>query len=102
MNTALSKVAVLNCTGIATVIDWLVNGQPIDDTLRRKGFDDFTPLVTLNKAQDLRLNTLNVTGSSDNNGTNVSCVATLISSTIRPIARSEPALILVQGIQKDN
>ena len=97
VNITLSKVAVLNCTAIATWIIWLVNGEPIDDTLRSKGFDDYTELVTLNETQDLRLKTLNVTGSSDSNGTSISCFVALFHSTTHPIATSEPALILVQG-----
>ena len=92
-NVSLNEVAVLNCTAIATFIDWEVNGQAVDKSTRSKGFDDSTPLVTLNKQQNLRMRALGVTGSSDSNTTNIKCVA--IHNV--PV-KSEPALILVQGI----
>ena len=96
INISLNEVAVLNCTAIATFINWEVNGQPIDDHISQD-FDDSARPVLVNETQNLRMRTLRVTGSSDSNGSNITCVAVLATSTTHPIAISEPALILVQG-----
>ena len=95
-NISLNEVAKLNCTAIATFIIWEVNGQPVGD-LDSPDFDSSAQTMLVNGTQNLRVRTLRVTGSSDSNGSNITCVAVLHTSATHPIAISEPALILVQG-----
>ena len=98
MNISLNEVAVLNCTAIATFINWEVNGQPVNDLDSPDfSYSASTVVVRVNETQTLRMSTLKVTGSSDSNGSNITCFAFLLTSTTHPIAKSEPALILVQG-----
>ena len=97
VNISLNDVAEINCKAIATFINWVVNGQPLDNAIRSKGFDDSLPIVTLNETRDLRMRTLRVVGSSDSDGANITCSVLLLTTTIFDVAESEPALILVQG-----
>ena len=94
VNITLNGVALFNCTAIATLINWEANGEP---TLRSEGFDDTAAPVVLDQTQSLRMATLRVVGSSNSNNVSVVCVAVLVSSTIKPVERSEAALLLVQG-----
>ena len=98
-NVSLNEVAVFNCTAITTFINWEVNGQFVDDQTRRKGFDDTASLVTLDAAKNLRMRVLRVLGSPDSNDSNITCVAIRLGLNT---LRSEPALILVQGIIHSN
>ena len=95
VNISLNEVAEINCIAIATFTAWEVNGQPFDNAIRSKGFDDSAPTVILNETQNLRMRTLRVVGSPDSNGANITCIAIQISPL--SAATSEPALILVQG-----
>ena len=98
VNISVDEVAVFNCTAIATFIRWEADGQPLNNITRSKGFDDTAPIVALNHTTGLHMRTLSVVGSPDTNGTNITCFALLrISSTMFGAAKSEPALILVQG-----
>ena len=98
VNISLNEVAEINCIAIATFINWVTNGQPLENAIRDKGFDDSSPTVTLNETKELRMRILRVVGSPDSNGANISCIAFLhITATNVSTAVSEPALILVQG-----
>ena len=99
MNVSLNGFAMFNCTAIATLITWEIDGVLIDGDLRGKGFDDATPVVTLDGAQDLRGTSLRVLGSPDSNNVSITCVALIpITLTTVDVNTSEPALMLVQGI----
>ena len=98
-NISLNGVAVLNCTAVAVRIRWKVNGEPADDW-RTRGIDNRSPTVDLNETQELRKATLTVKGSHETNNVSVVCIAFLTSSTTTPVAKSKPALILVQGNYK--
>ena len=95
MNISWNGVALINCTAIATFIDWEANGKQID-SFRSKGFDDTAASVVLNRTQSLRMATLRVVGSSNSNNVSVVCVA-LLPSSDNIVERSTAALILVQG-----
>ena len=99
VNISLKKVAKINTIAFATYINWKVNGEPVDNVTRSKGFNDSVQEEPLDKTRNLRMRTLRVVGSPDSNGANITCVAYLqsSSSTDFDAAESEPALILVQG-----
>ena len=100
MNVSLNEFAMFNCTAIASLITWEIDGVLIDSDgdIRDKGFDNSAPLVTLNLTQDLRSTSLRVLGSPYSNNVSITCVA-IISLTLatNDVNTSEPALLLVQG-----
>ena len=75
MNISWNGVAFINCTAIATFVDWESNGILID-RLQNRGFDR-APTVALNITQNLRMSTLKVVGSSNSSNVSVVCVALL-------------------------
>ena len=94
VNIAVNAKANFTCTAVAGEIEWEVNGQPVDDHLRSRGFDDeAVPLTLLNATQNLRTRTMSVNGSTDNNGSIITCVAYFTSPF--SIMESDPALLLV-------
>ena len=94
MNIAVNGTANFTCTAVAQEIEWEVNGQPVDDHLRSRGFnDDAVPLTLLNATQNLRTRTMSVNGSADNNGTIITCVALFTSPF--SIMKSDPVVLLV-------
>ena len=98
MNVSLNGFATFNCTAIASLITWEIDGVLINGDLRDKGFDDTAPVVTLDGTQDLRGTSLRVLGSLNNNNTNITCVAIIpVTLTTNNVNTSEPALMLVQG-----
>ena len=93
MNAALNITVHFTCTAFALDIEWEVNGKTITPDLRNRGFDDSSPLITLNSTQNLHMSTIAVLGSVDNNGSNITCVALSLSAPF--ILESEPAVLLV-------
>ena len=98
MNISSGDPAVFNCTATATFINWEVNGAALNADLMSKGFDN--PItIDLNVLQDLRMSKLGVLGSPDNDNISIVCVAVLrFSATMFVSKRSDPALLLVQGM----
>ena len=91
---ALNRTVNFTCTAVAQEIEWEVNGQPYDSLLVSRGFDDSSPLITLNATQNLRTRKLPVLASANNNNTNISCVVYFIVPAFS-VATSEPAMLLV-------
>ena len=98
MNVSLNGFATFNCTAIASIITWEIDGVIIDGDIRDKGFDDSAPELTLNLTQNLRSTSLRVLGSPDSNNVSITCVAIIpLTSFTNEADTSEPALMLVQG-----
>ena len=98
MNVSLNGFAMLNCTAIASLITWEIDGLLIDSDIRDKGFDDSAFVVTLNLTQDLHDTLLRVLGSPDSNNVSITCLAIIpITPFTNDVNTSEPALMLVQG-----
>ena len=93
VDAALNITVPFTCTAIAIDIEWEVNGETITPDLRNRGFDDSSPLITLNSTQNLHMSTIAVLGSADNNGSNITCLAASLSAPF--IVKSEPAVLLV-------
>ena len=93
VNAVLNITVHFTCTAIAIDIEWEVNGDSITPDLRNRGFDDSSPLITLNSTQNLHMSTMAVLGSADNNGSNITCVALSLSAPF--ILESEPAVLLI-------
>ena len=79
VNVGLNKSANITCTAIADDIRWEVNGVPIAPDLRSRGFDDSSPLIPVNVTQNLHMRTMRVFGSAENNNTNITCIAVIIT-----------------------
>ena len=98
INITLGEVAVMNCTAVATLIHWEINGYSVID-YNDKGFHDSpTEDIFDGIIQNLRTKKLWVTGSSDSDGAQVVCVATLAVNDGFQSVVSKPAIVLVQGI----
>ena len=98
VNVSSGDHAVFNCTAIATFINWEVYGGPLDSNLISRGFK---PQLTieLNVSQNLRMGSLRVLGSPDNDDVSIVCVALLQLPSFMFVANgSDPVLLLVQGI----
>ena len=93
VNAVLNITVSFTCTAIALDIEWEVNGETITPDLRNRGFDDSSPLITLNSTQNLHMSTIAVLGSADNNGSNIACLAISLSAPF--LVKSEPAVLLV-------
>ena len=91
---ALNRTVNFTCTAVTQEIEWKVNGRPVDSVLVSRGFDDSSPLITLNATQNLRTRKLTVLASAYNNNTNISCVVYFIVPVFS-VATSEPAVFLV-------
>ena len=92
VNAGLNKTINFTCTAIANNIRWKANKTLIGPDLRSRGFDDSTPQITLNLTQNLRTSTMLVSGSSENNNTNITCFSFV---SIVSVDESEAALLLV-------
>ena len=94
VNITVNRTANFTCTAVASTIEWEVNGQPVDDAeIRSRGFDDSSPLILLDSAQNLYTRTMSAFGSVDNNGSSITCVAILLVPFSTFV--SEPAVLLV-------
>ena len=93
VSAALNRTVHFTCTASAIDIQWEVNGERVNSDLRNRGFDDSSPLMALNITQNLHMSVINVLGSADNNGSNITCVALSLSAPF--ILESEPAVLLV-------
>ena len=91
VNITLNKVAVINCTSTAPVILWEIDGYGVQQ------FSNITESET-ETVQNLHTRKLWVTGSPDNDGVQVVCLALLYVNGELETKASEPALIRVQGI----
>ena len=98
---ALNRTVNFTCTAVAQEIEWEVNGQPIDSVLTSRGFDDSSPLITLNATQNLRTRKLPVLASANNNNTNISCVVYFVNPVFS-IVTSESTVLLVFEPGMDN
>ena len=97
LNITINEVAVMNCTAVATYIDWEVNHVSVL-VYSDKGIIQ-SETVTHDAAQNLRTRKLWVTGSSDSDGARIVCVVTLFNSDdSHQTISSEPALVRVQGL----
>lgn len=96
VNITLNKVAQVNCTAIASVILWAVNGEPAEH-VNKEVFDDSGDLKVLNKSENLRMKTLTITGALCSNNATLACIAALHIEDEFEYAESTPATILVQG-----
>ena len=82
-NQQISHLMDLQCTAIASLITWEIDGVLINDgDLRDKGFDDSAPTLTLNLTQDLHSTSLRVLGSPDSNNVSITCLACNYSNNI--------------------
>ena len=100
MNVSLNGFAMFNCTAIASLITWEIDGVLIDSDIRGKGFDDSAPELTLNLTQNLRSTSLRVLGSPDSNNVSITCLAIIpITPFTNDVNTSEPALMLVRGMK---
>ena len=97
VNISLNEIAQINCTAIATFINWKVDGKIVDD-LRNEGIDSFDDTASaVHLGENLLLVTLRVKGSPYSNNVNVTCVAILSIGGDHTEAFSEPALLRVLG-----
>ena len=96
VNITLNQKVLLNCTAVATFINWLVNEKPVSDH-DRTVFSDSAKTRTL--GSQLRTRSLSVLGTPESNDSRIICVGTIHS----PFSQdsSDPALILVQGGKHD-
>ena len=92
VNITLNQRVLLNCTAVATFINWFVNGKPISDH-DMTVFNDSAKTRTL--GSQLRTRSLSVLGTSESNESRITCVGTTHSPPSQE--SSDPALILVQG-----
>ena len=93
VNVSINAVAEFTCTAVASNIIWRANGQQID-----KGERAELKEVVVNEILNIRMSTLNLTASSTDNATNITCFAGSFSPSVTT-AESYPALLLVQGSQ---
>ena len=100
-NIIQNRTSVLSCTAVGQFINWLVNNRSIDSELNARGFESSTTVI-VNSSLNLRERNLSVLGSTENNGSVVTCVAVIISP--QSTATSEPVEVTVrhQGIIDDN
>ena len=94
VDSVLNRTVNFTCSAVAQEIEWEVNGQTLDSVLMSRGFDNSSPLITLNATQNLRTRKLPVLASAVNNNTNITCLAYFLVPVFT-IATSEPAVLLV-------
>ena len=84
-------MAEFTCTAVASAIIWRANGQQIDE-------GDVVKITTVlvNGTLSIRKSTLELTVSSTDDATNITCTAITESSTS---PESDPVLLLVQGVE---
>lgn len=88
----------MNCTAVANIIHWEINGYSILNYNDKEFTESPTERILNGIIQNLRTKKLWVTGSSDSDGAQVVCVATLDVNDGFESLVSEPAIVLVQGI----
>ena len=91
VNISLNGVAEFNCTGSADTFIWESNEEPIGNEM---GIVIST--TTVNEANSIRMSVLRVTASSFDVSKNITCTA--ISLNPLSTVKSEPAILMVQGI----
>ena len=84
-------MAVFTCTAVADTFTWQANGLQIDEV---EG-EIFITNIELDLTLNIRESTLELTVSSTDNATNITCTAISISPLA--INKSDPVLLLVQG-----
>ena len=91
VNISLNGVAVFNCTYVPLLI-WLADG--VDQIVNGSNGYKFSTMP--HGLPNIRTTTLEVTASVDNNNTNITCTAFSFSPLSN--SKSEPALLLIQGM----
>ena len=91
VNAGLNKTIIFTCTAIANNIRWKVNKTFVGSDLRSRGFDDSSPILTLNVTQNLCTRTMVVSALSENNNTNITCFSFV---SFVSIVESEAALLV--------
>ena len=91
VNVSVNGAAVFNCTAVGNSFIWRANGIEIDE-----GMGTILMQVLVDGTEGIRRSTLRVSVSSTDNAANITCVA--ISSSPLSIDKSDPVLLLVQGI----
>ena len=94
VNVSANTVVVFTCTAVANSFTWQANGGQIDED------NDETIVITttlLNSTLNLRMSTLELTVSSTNDATNITCTAISELPSLTS-DESAPVLLLVQGI----
>ena len=84
VNISLNGVAQFTCTGVASAFVWKENGIQTNSTN-----------ITQHNINVDTVSTIEVQGSSFENGTNITCTA--VSLVPLSVDESEPATLLVQG-----
>ena len=84
MNISSGDHAVFNCTAIATFINWEVNGTTVDAEFLSKGFET-QQLVDPD-------NNLTVLGTTENNGSFITCHSLLLLTSPPSSANSTVAI----------
>ena len=93
VNVSANTVAVFTCTAVADTFNWQANGLQIDE-VEGEIFITNT-CIELDLTLNIRESTLELTVSSTDNATNITCTAISISPLA--INKSVPVLLLVQG-----
>lgn len=91
---AVNSTVNVSCTARGLIIFFEVNGVTIDSNLRNRGFNDEMATVPSVSDPNVRTRTLRVTGTPENNGSNITCIVISPSSG----NESNPALLLVAGL----
>ena len=97
-NVSVNQLARFNCTAVADVIEWLADGDPVNDMrVHAKGFYASNTRL-LNSTIGLRQSNLSVEGWEENDYANITCVAFNFSNTLK-VDKSDIVLLRVQGIE---
>ena len=99
VNISENAEIIVNCTIIGHHINWKVNNEPISD-FPHPGFYASKISMPMNGTPNMCFGQLRITGSRENNGTMITCVASQLISNNFTVAESKPVLILVQGTHK--
>ena len=96
-NIIQNRTSDFSCTAVADFINWLVNNQSIDSQLNARGFEGGA-IVIINSTLNLRERNLSVLGSTENNGSVVTCVAVIISPPSKATSKPVEVTVRQQGI----
>ena len=88
VNISLNSVAEFDCTGVAAIFTWNINGVQVISS-------NDLQIITVNVAQGILMSTLRMTVSSTN-ALNITCEAIKQPPSLSK-NESQPALLLVQG-----
>ena len=86
----------MNCTVIGDFINWKANNTPVN-VYQHIGLQESLFSTLLDEATSKRVGELKIRGSSELNGTKITCIATKVGNQVSN-EESEPVLILVEGI----